>query len=611
MKNFTLLTIILLITLPVSSQTIERVDPPNWWTGMKYNNVELLIKSKNIRNATFSTKEKDITIDDVIYPENPDYVYVDITISKNATPGVKKIDYKIGKKNYVLKYELKERQRSDNIHQGINTSDVMYLITPDRFANGDAKNDVIESMKDPAFDRDENDARHGGDLRGIINKLNYIKSLGMTATWLNPIEENDMDATSYHGYAFTDHYKVDARFGTNADYLEYVEKSHNKKLKVIKDVVYNHFGINHYLIKELPSKTWIHNWNKFTRTNYRASVLMDPHASKADIKQMSDGWFDTSMPDMNQNNVHVAKFLIQNSIWWIENFGIDAFRVDTYPYSDQKFMSNLTKTIYEEYPDFTIFGEAWVTGVTAQAWVTSGFHRGKDFTSYMNGITDFSLKDAIIATVKEDFGWSTGVSKIYYTLVWDYLYKDPNANVIFIDNHDLDRFLGVADRDMKDYRMALGILFTTRGIPQLFYGAEINMERGGAHGYLRQDFEGGWEEDKLDKFTREGRTKDENQTWDYISKLANWRLSSSAVKEGKLMQFVPENSIYVYFRYDNLQTIMVVVNAGQEDADINIGRFEEMTCGYLKARDIISDKTYDINEIKVQSRTTSIFELGK
>ncbi len=612
MKNILLILIILtLSTLTISSQIIERVDPPNWWTGMKYNNIELLVKGKALREAKFSTTEKGIKIVDVVYPENPDYVYLNITITEDATTGIKKIDYKIGRKSYVLNYELKSRDRSGNIHRGLTGADVIYLITPDRFANGDTGNDIIEGMKDKAFDRSSDDARHGGDLRGIINHLDYIKNLGMTATWLNPIEENDMDATSYHGYAFTDHYKVDRRFGTNADYLEYVKESHNKGLKVVKDAVYNHSGINHYLIRDLPSKTWTHNWDKFTRTNYRASTLMDPYASQADKKLMLDGWFDTSMPDMNQNNIHVSRFLIQNSIWWIEEYGIDALRVDTYPYSDQKFMSRLTKTIYDEYPGFTIFGEAWVTGVTEQVWVTSGFHKGKDFTSYMDGITDFSIKDAIIATVKEDFGWDSGVAKIYNALAWDYMYKDPSANVIFIDNHDLDRFLGIAKGNLKDYYMALGILFTTRGIPQLFYGAEINMDRGGAHGYLRQDFEGGWPKDKVNKFSSQGRTEEENQTWNYISKLANWRLTNPAVQTGKLMQFVPEDNVYVYFRYNDKQKVMIVVNADKEDIQLNTSRFAEMTVDYSKVKNIITNKTHNINNLEIENRTTSIFELIK
>jgi len=324
---------------------------------------------------------------------------------------------------------------------------------------------------------------------------------------------------------------------------------------------------------------------------------------------MLDGWFDVTMPDINQNNIHAANYLIQYSIWWIEEFGLDAFRVDTYPYSDQQFMSNLTKTIYDEYPGFTIFGEAWVTGVTEQVWVTSGFHKGKDFTSYMDGITDFSMKDAIIATIKEDFGWDSGVAKIYNALAWDYMYKDPMANVIFIDNHDLDRFLGVIGGNLQDYKMALGILFTMRGIPQLYYGAEINMDRGGHHGHLRQDFPGGWPDDKTDKFSAEGRSEDENSTWNYISKLANWRLTNDAVRYGKLMQFIPEDNIYVYFRYNDKQTVMVIVNAGKEEKELKTQRFAERTKGFTKAKDVITDKIQSLGSIKLQPRSTTVLEL--
>ena len=461
------------------------------------------------------------------------------------------------------------------------------------------------------FDRKNDDARHGGDLRGIIDRLGYIKRVGMTATWLTPIEENDMDATSYHGYAFTDHFRVDPRFGTNEEYLEYVEKSHEKGLKVVKDVVYNHFGIRHYLIEDLPSKSWIHNWKEFTRTNYRASTLMDPHASEADKKLMIDGWFDLTMPDINQKNIHAARYLIQYSLWWIESFGIDAFRVDTYPYSDQVFMSNLTRAVYEEYPEFKIFGETWVAGTVAQAWFTEGFPKDKYFTSFMEGVTDFAVKDAISACVTEDFGWATGVSKLYYTLTRDYIYKEPDANVIFFENHDTDRFLGMINKDMRDYRMAIGILFTVRGIPQIYYGSEINMAQGKPDGHLRADFPGGWQGDKVDKFTKEGRTADENNTWNYISKLANWRLTNSAVRYGKLIQFVPEDNVYVYFRCDENNTVMVVVNAGQEDKNIKTSRFKERTAGFTKATDVITDETYELNEITAKARTTTILELEK
>lgn len=607
--QYLILIAIFLFSNSLFSQKIDRVDPPNWWTGMKYNKIELIVHGENISKAKFSTKETDFVITNVSYAENPNYIFLDIEISSNALAGIKTIDYKVGRKNKHLKYELKSRENSSSQHQGLNPSDIIYLITPDRFSNGDPKNDKIKGMHEQTLDRKSDEDRHGGDLRGVINHLDYIKNLGMTSTWLNPIEENNQDRASYHGYAFTDHYKVDARLGTNNEYAEYVSKSHSKGLKVVKDVVYNHFGINHYLIKDLPSKTWIHNWEEYTASNYRATTLFDPYASDFDRKIMNDGWFDTTMPDMNQQNEHVAKYLIQNAIWWIENYGIDAYRVDTYAYSDQRFMSDLTKTILDEYNSFTIFGETWVTGVTTQAWYTSGLKKGKDFDSHMEGVTDFNMQSAISAAIHEDFGWNTGVAKIYYTLSWDYLYENPNAMVTFLDNHDVDRFLGTIDNDLQDYKMALGILLTTRGIPQLYYGAEINMDRGGHHGYLREDFPGGWNGDKVNKFTSEGRTDDENSTWDYISKLSNWRKNSSAITNGKLKQFVPENGVYVYFRYSDNQTIMVIVNTNKEAKTIDTKRYHEVLKNFTKAENIIDNSIIDLIDIKSEKRSTTILEL--
>ncbi len=607
--NWLFVLAILLVSNYSVAQTIDRVDPPNWWIGMKYNRIEVLVHGKDISKAIFSTKENDVTIYKVTFPENKNYAYIDLGISEDAKPGTKVIDYKIGRKKYKLNYELKSRAKVADSYPGLNPSDVIYLITPDRFANGDVSNDKIKGMHDQALDRSSDEARHGGDFKGIINKLDYIKSLGMTATWLNPIEENNQDRASYHGYGFTDHYNVDARFGNNNDYANYVIESHKRDLKVVKDVVYNHFGINHYLIKDLPSKDWLHNWDEYTSSNYRATTLFDPYGSEFDSKKMDNGWFDTTMPDMNQKNVHVSRYLIQNSIWWIENYGIDAYRVDTYAYSDQRFMGELAKTVLNEYPNFTIFGETWVTGVPTQAWFTSGLKNGKDFDSHMEGITDFNMQYAIKDAVSQESGWNTGVAKIYYTLSYDYLYDNPNAQVIFLDNHDVDRFLGTIEGNLQDYKMALGILLTTRGIPQLYYGAEINMDRGGHHGYLRQDFPGGWDGDEVDKFIEQGRSDDENSTWNYISKLANWRKTSSAITQGKLMQFVPENGIYVYFRYSEEQTVMIIVNTNKEDQTINTNRYSEKTKGFTKAKNVITDDIIDISELKLEKRSTTILEL--
>ena len=609
--NIIISAIIILLSSNTFAQNIERVDPPNWWTGMQKNRIELIVYGENITDAKFTTEESDITIYKTSFPENKNYAFIDLGISKNAKAGIKVINYKIKRKSYELKYEIKERRRSETEQQGINPSDIIYLITPDRFANGDKSNDEIKGMYDKEFDRKKDEARHGGDIKGVIENLGYISDLGMTATWLNPIEENNQDRASYHGYAITDSYKVDPRFGTNNDYAKYVNESHKLKLKVVKDVVYNHFGINHYLIKDMPSKDWIHNWEEYTSSNYRATTLFDPYASDFDKKKMLNGWFDTSMPDINQNNIHVANYLIQNSIWWIENFGIDALRIDTYAYSDPVFMANLSKAVMEEFPQFSIFGETWVTGVPTQSWFTKGEKNTKSFDSHMPGVTDFNIQYAIKDLVSEENGWNTGISKIYYTLSWDYLYENPNANVTFLDNHDVDRFLGTIDNNLEDYKMALGVLLTTRGIPQLFYGAEINMNRGGHHGYLRQDFPGGWDGDIENKFSPEGRSDDENSTWNFISKISNLRKNSSAIKEGKFMQFIPEDGIYIYFRYNNDQTIMVIVNNNKENKTITTERYNEMLINFAKGENVLTKEIVELKQITLDKRSITILDLKK
>jgi glycosidase len=430
-------------------------------------------------------------------------------------------------------------------------------------------------MADKTFSRDSMYYRHGGDLQGVINHLDYVKDLGVTAIWLNPVIENDMNRTSYHGYAFTDHYKIDPRFGGDTAYKRLINEMHKKGLKMIQDAVYNHVGTNHWFVKDQPMKDWLNQWPTYTQTTYKDQVLFDPHASKADRDRMSNGWFVRSMPDLNHKNPFVANFLIQHALWTIEEYGIDGWRIDTYAYNDLDFMNRCNKALLDEYPKLSIFGETWVHGVPNQSYFTRNKYN-IPYRSNQPGVTDFQLLWGIQETLTKDFGWTEGVNKLYSTIAQDFVYEDPMTNVVFLDNHDIARFYSYLNEDRQKYKMAIGWLLTTRGIPQWYYGAEILMKgHANPDGNVRWDFPGGWPGDKVNKFVAEGRTPQEDSVFNYVRRLANYRKNSTTLKTGKLMQFVPEDWVYTYFRYDKNETVMVVMNTSKDPKTIDPQRFKE------------------------------------
>jgi glycosidase len=612
----TFLLLCLFLSLQCLAIDFYGVYPTHWWTGMKNNKLQLMLVGENIgRYEKISIKYPGITVVKISKVANVNYLFADLIISSQAKPGKFEIILSGGGLAAEdVGYELKPRSKENGKTRikGITSEDFIYLIMPDRFSNGDPSNDKVPGMRDQSLNRDTIFERHGGDLKGIQNHLDYLEDLGVTALWLNPIIENDMPNRTEHGYAFTDHYKVDRRLGGEKAYHDLVDEIHRRGMKIIQDAVYNHVGIEHFLFRDMPDSTWFHKWPSYTNTTYKDQALMDPYASAIDRKKMSDGWFVPSMPDVNQNNPFFATFLIQHAIWSTEEYGLDGWRIDTYAYNDLEFMNRCNKALLDEYPKLHMFGETWVHGMLNQAYFTQN-NLTIPFKSNLPAVTDFQTHIyGIIPALTQTFGWTEGVNKLYSTLANDYVYKDPMKHVIFLDNHDMSRFYSQVQEDIQKYKMGIAWLLTCRGIPQLYYGTEILMAGiSNPDGWVRLDFKGGWPEDKENKFTITGRTERENEAFDYVKALANFRKNSSAIKAGKLMQYVPEFGLYTYFRYDAKQTVMIVMNTGDKAAKPKWESYGERTNDFTKIKDVITGKISSFDELELQPKECFVVELVK
>lgn len=611
---FCLLSLLIEEKLGSQIPLLERIEPMNWWIGMKNPKLQLLVHGNKIAERNVQLNYPGVTLANIHKVENSNYLFIDLTISSSAKAG--SFFIKFIKKNDVplsYKYELKVRDKSPNRIQGVTSSDLIYLIMPDRFSNGDKTNDVLQGMNETTMNRDSIYYRHGGDIQGIINHLDYIKELGVTTIWCTPEIENDETHASYHGYAVTDHYKIDPRFGTNELYKTYVEKCHATGLKVIKDVVHNHIGLRHWMMKDLPMKDWIHEWPVYTQTTYKDQTVMDPYHSVADRKLMLDGWFDHHMADLNQSNPYVQNYLTQNHVWWIEYAGIDGLRLDTYPYNDPTYMSDWALKIKAEFPHLSIFGETLVNSVINQAFFTEGKTINQKLDTHLPGVTDVQVKDGIYESLNGKFDWTTGVNRLYSVLANDFVYKDPSCNVIFLDNHDMSRFYSVVGEDFDKFKSGIAMLLTTRGIPQIYYGTEMLMKNfANPFELVREDLAGGWQEDKINKFEASGRTAKENDAFNYIKKLANYRKNNEVLQTGKLMQYVPENGVYVYFRYNSKKTIMIIVNSNDKKINIATARFSERTKNFNRGVNVITDEVFtSVDHVEVPAKGTIILELLK
>ena len=611
--KYTLLTLILgsFLTSSSISQVVKKVEPPFWWTGMKNSELQILIYGDKVADYDITIDQKGIDYQTESV-ENPNYVFLNISVPTTFDPTVLNINLVKDKKvAQTIHYELKEKVKKETQHQGFDNSDVIYLFMPDRFSNGDTLNDSALDMLEKS-DRQNPDGRHGGDIQGIINHLDYFNDLGVTTLWINPLLENNQEKYTYHGYAITDFYRIDPRYGNNELYTELVEKAHEKGLKVVKDMVLNHCGINHWWINDLPSNDWIHQFPEFTRSNFRSSVLLDPYASEYDKNLQQNGWFDTNMPDLNQQNKFLAKYLIQNAIWWIEFSGIDGIRLDTQPYADKEMVAQWAKAIQEEYSGFTILGESWLQKIALTAYWQDRKNNFDGYSSNIPVITDFPMYNAINKAFNEKPDWTSGIMRLYYVLAQDFLYENAMNTLVFLDNHDVDRIYSSLNKDIRKLKMTIAFQLTTRGIPSVYYGTELLMEGyvNEPHGKMRKDFPGGWPNDKQNCFIAEGRNQEQNEIFDYYQKILQWRKSASAIHNGNLTQFVPEDNIYTYFRYNDDQCIMVILNNNESDKIVDTKKFNELLSGFSNGQGIISGvKLESLNKININKKSAMIIEL--
>jgi glycosidase len=591
---------------------IDHLEPAFWWTGMKNKNLQLLVHGENIADLKPELNYSGVSIEKVTRVPNPNYLFVDLRINDEAAPGSFDILFQRGKKT-VLKYnyQLLEREKGSAERAGFNTSDVMYLITPDRFANGNQGNDNVAGLKEQA-NRNNRDGRHGGDIQGIIDHLDYLVDMGFTSIWVNPVLENDQPQYSYHGYSTTDFYKTDARFGSNEEYRKLSQLAKQKGIGLIMDMILNHCGSEHWWMKDLPSKDWINYGGKFVPTSHKRSAVQDKYASKEDLKKFADGWFVETMPDLNQRNEFLATYLIQNSIWWVEYAGLSGIRMDTYPYPDAAFMSEWTRRVMEEYPNFNIVGEEWSTNPVIVSYWQKGKVNHDGYVSYLPSLMDFPLQDAMSKGLVDEETWGTGLIKLYEMLVNDILYADPNNLVIFPDNHDMSRIYSQLNEDFDLYKMAMTYVLTMRGIPQIYYGTEVLMSNpeGPAHGSIRSDFPGGWDGDAVNAFTGAGLSKKQKEAQSYLKTLLNWRKNKSVIHHGQLMHYAPENGVYSYFRYNKEEKVMVIFNKNKEKVELSTARFHEMLQDASEVKDVISGKSYPLSQtIEIPARSGLVLEI--
>ncbi len=581
-------------TTSSAQQAPERTEPPFWWAGMFHDVLQVKFFAPDIGETRVAINHPDVKVIEVVGVTSPDYLFIYLDVSR-VQPGMYDISFiKDGITVYQYPFEFRQRAAGSRYREGLNASDAMYLLMPDRFANGDPSLDDQPGMLEQA-DRSNPSGRHGGDLQGIMNNLDHIADMGFTAIWLNPVLENNQPRYSYHGYATTDYYKIDPRFGTNDDYRRLVEMAGDKGIKIIKDLILNHCGHHHWWMENLPGHDWINQWDEFTRTTYRMTTIVDPHGSAYDYNRMVRGWFDTNMPDLNQNNRLLALYLKQNAVWWIEYSGLQGIRMDTQPYADRFFMADWARYVLEEYPNFMLIGEAWLGIPAMVAYYQGGSLNHDGYNSNFPSVFDFALYDAIGLAFTEGDGWASGMLRLYNTIAQDFLYGNPYNLVVFGDNHDTDRFFTRVGEDLDKLEMALTFIFTTRGIPQLYAGTELlesAFEHDG-HGEMRTDFPGGWPGDPVNKFTRNGRTNEQNRIVDHISKLLSFRKETPALHYGWLLHFVPENNVYVYFRYDEDDTVMVVLNNNDSAVELELDRFREGWLGASSATDVITGRTFN------------------
>ena len=630
-KNLISLALLMSTMSMNAAVSVDRIEPTNWYVGMKDTSLQLMVYGKDVRNADVEINYPGVRIDSIARLDSPNYLLVYLNID-GAKAGEMTLNFKQGKQSKKVKYELRDRAMAGDKRIGFTNEDVLYMLMPDRFANGNPQNDVIKTMRDKTCDRNAPSLRHGGDLEGIRQHLDYFKELGVTTLWCTPVLENDNPSdgksSSYHGYATTDYYKVDPRFGTNDEYKRLIDEAHQNGLKVVMDMIFNHCGYYHPWVADLPSKDWLNTpeWledqakgnkdgiiktnEKYLQTNGKLTTVFDPYASKFDLHQTVDGWFVPTMPDLNQRNPHVLKYLIQNSEWWIETVGIDGIRMDTYPYADADAMALWMKTINNEYPNFNTVGEAWVTEPAFTAALQKD-SKLSEKNSHLKTVMDFAFFDRINQAKNEETDdWFSGMNRVYNVFCYDYLYPNPKSVMAFVENHDTDRFLGEG-KDTVALKQAMALLLTINRIPQVYYGTEVLMNGTKAitDGYVRCDYPGGWTGDKHNAFTAEGRTKAENDMFNWMSRLLHWRQGNEVITKGSQTQFCTHKGIYVIARQYNGKNVMTIINGKREANELDVKRYAEIIGNAEKAIDVTTGRNVIINHnIKLRPRQAMILE---
>jgi neopullulanase len=589
---------------------VQKLEPTFWWTDMNQPEFQLMLYGVDISKSTVSINYPGVSIARKVLTDSPNYVFLYLNVAKGTLPGKLNIVLKRGTKTQTVAYELKKRREGSATRKSFTEADAVYLLMPDRFVNGNPANDSIVGYHQGVH-REVPGARHGGDIDGIISKVPYLADLGITALWTTPFFDNNDTQYSYHHYGCSDYYKIDPRFGKNEDYLKLSETCHANGLKLIIDVVPNHCGGSHWWMKDLPAKDWLNNWDTYTSSNYRIIAWTDPHASDADKYRLTHGWFAPNMPDLNLQNPLLFDYLRQVYVFWIESANIDGMRVDTYPYNDIKIAARFIQSIRNEYPNMNVVGECWVKTPAEIAYFQSGNNNKDGLDSRLQSVMDFCLKDVLSMSFNEKDSWDGGMARFYAHYAQDFVYANPNQIMNFLDNHDIDRYSTAVKRDVRKYKMALAMLLTSRGYPQIYYGTEIMLDGiQGSYEGNRFDFPGGWAIDKRNAFIPEGRTNAENEVFNYLKILLNYRKHNPVLQNGRMKQFIPENGFYVSFRYDEHKTIMVIANNNEQPGELSLKRFNEMLAGKTEGTDIVSLKTYDLkNPVSVSAKTVLMLDV--
>ncbi len=608
------LALVMLFSLQVSAKEFEikHLEPLNWWVGMQHPELQLMVHGENISALTPEINYAGVTLVGTEKTDNKNYLFINLRLADTTKPGQFTIAFKLGDKLITKAvYRLEARAKNSAARKGFDASDVIYLLMPDRFANGNPANDSKADQLEK-FNRSISGGRHGGDLKGMQDHLDYIANMGFTMVWPTPLVENNQEQYSYHGYSATNHYKIDSRFGTNEDFKQYVAAANKKGVGVIQDIVLNHIGSGHWWMADMPAKDWLNFPEKFTETTHRRTAIHDPHAAPEDAKLFSDGWFVKTMPDLNQRNPLLATYLIQNSVWWVEYANLSGIREDTYSYSDKNFLSAWGKHLLEEYPNFNIVGEEWTSNHAIVASWQKGKKNDNGYVSYIPSMMDFPVHDAMRSALNENEGWSIGFIKLYETIANDFIYADPAHMVVFPENHDTSRIYSALDGNLNLFKNAMVLSATTRGIPQFFYGSEVlaTSPKERDDGAVRSDMPGGWAGDKINAFTGKGLSAQQKDAQDFVKTLLNWRKTSDAIKTGKLMHYVPEKSTYVYFRYTDSKTVMVVLNKNAQDSQLDLARYQAMIKGKTSGKNILTGEILDLSKgLSLKAMTPMVIEL--